>query len=237
MALDRGDAARQVWFGVPSGLAKGGRGRKVLIPARLLRPLLTYVAVERRSACAKFAARGGWAAIDRPIFVEAPVPGRRLTLRGGGSIHADALTPDERARLVVCGGDGTPREAAALWLTEVGQAVRPNSWEAIFARASKLCADAGHPLRVSPHELRHSFAVHMLAMLVQQRLGEAGRSGGEAEGYRQLLGDPLQQVQRLLGHASLATTSIYLDHVACCTDTVDTAIEDLLALLPSEGPR
>ena len=179
--LERAEGERQVWFRVPSGLAKGGRGRQVLIPARLLRLLLAYVAVERRSACAKFAARGGWAATDRPIFVRAPTPGRRLTLQDGGSVCADVLTPDERARLIVCGGDGTPREAAALWLTEVGQPVRPNSWEAVFARASRRCADAGHPLRVSPHELRHSFAVHMLAMLVQQAAcggGTFGRRGG-----------------------------------------------------------
>jgi len=45
--------------------------------------------------------------------------------------------------------------------------------------------------------------------------------------------DPLQQVQRLLGHASLATTYIYLDHVATRADTIDAAVEELLALLPS----
>jgi site-specific recombinase XerD len=53
------------------------------------------------------------------------------------------------------------------------------------------------------------------------------------EGYRQLLGDPLQQVQRLLGHANLTTTYIYLDHIASRADTVDAAVEELLALLPS----
>ena len=47
--------------------------------------------------------------------------------------------------------------------------------------------------------------------------------------YRRLLGDPLQQVQRLLGHSSLTTTYIYLDHLAGCQDTVDTAVEELLS--------
>ena len=76
----------------------------------------------------------------------------------------------------------------------------------------------------------------MLAMLVQRRLREAALPGGAMEGYRQLLGDPLAQVQRLLGHASLATTPIYLDHVASRADTVDTAVEELLALLPARAP-
>jgi len=51
------------------------------------------------------------------------------------------------------------------------------------------------------------------------------------EGYRRLLGDPLQQVQRLLGHASLTTTYLYLDHIATRADTIDAAVEELLALL------
>lgn len=87
---------------------------------------------------------------------------------------------------------------------------------------------------VTPHQLRHTFAVHMLAMLIQHRLRDAALPAGSMEGYRQFLGDPLQQVQRLLGHASLATTYIYLDHVASRADTVDAAVEELLALLPSE---
>src|SRR3546814_16505806 len=68
---------------------------------------------------------------------------------------------------------GLPREPAALWLTEVGQPVRPNSWEVIFTRACKRCAQNGFPLSISPHQLRHAFAVHMLALLIQQRLREA----------------------------------------------------------------
>ncbi len=227
---------RQVWLDLPLGLTKGERGRRVLIPRRLLQQVLAYIAVEREAACAKFLARSGWQAIDRPILIRAPGPGGKLTARDGGAISADVLTPDERGRLVICGGTGTPRESAVLWLTEVGQPVLPNSWEAIFARASRRCAEAGLFLRVSPHQLRHSFAVHMLAMLVQRRLREDAVPGGAMEGYRQLLGDPLQQVQRLLGHASLATTYIYLDHIASRADTVDTAVEELLALLPASAP-
>jgi integrase len=73
----------------------------------------------------------------------------------------------------------------------------------------------------------------MLAMLIQQRLRDAATPAGDMESYRQLLGDPLQQVQRLLGHASLTTTYIYLDHIVSRADTVDAAVEELLALVPS----
>lgn len=229
-------ADRQVWLELPQGLTKGERGRRVLIPRRFVQQLLPYLAVERASAVTKFQARSGWRAIERPIFARAIDPGSRVRLRDGGSVSMDALTPDERGRLVLCAEDGAPAEPAALWLTEVGQPVRPNSWEAVFARASRRCAEAGRPIRISPHQLRHTFAVHMLAMLIQHRLAEASPSAGPMAGYRELLGDPLQQVQRLLGHASLATTYIYLDHIASRADTVDAAVEELLALLPAR-PR
>jgi integrase len=75
----------------------------------------------------------------------------------------------------------------------------------------------------------------MLAMLIQHRLRDAALDAEEPgrESYRRLLGDPLQQVQRLLGHASLTTTYLYLDHLATRADTVDAAVEALLALVPS----
>jgi site-specific recombinase XerD len=41
-------------------------------------------------------------------------------------------------------------------------------------------------------------------------------------------------VQRLLGHASLVTTSIYLDHLSSCSDTIDIAVAEMLALLGEE---
>ena len=230
-------AERQRRIDLPSALTKGDRGRTILLPRRLLPGFDAYMAVERASAIAKFAARRGWEAIERPIFIHRPpLPPPALHLVGGGTMDMEVVSPDERARLVICTDDGTPCEAAVLWLTEVGYPVLPNSWEVIFARASRRCADAGIPVRVSPHQLRHSFAVHMLAMLIQRRLAEAAAPAGAMEGYRQLLGDPLQQVQRLLGHSSLSTTSIYLDHLATRADTVDAAVEELLARVPGYLP-
>jgi site-specific recombinase XerD len=204
---------RQTWFKLPSALTKGDRGRSVLMPRRLIQQIAAYVTVERTLAVAKFQSRSGWREIDRPILIRRPFPGAiGLSLANGGTVPIDAVPPEERGRLVICRDDGSPEELAALWLTEA----------------------AGYPLRVSPHQLRHTFAVHMLAMLIQHRLREAGGGKTEAsmEVYRRLLGDPLQQVQRLLGHASLATTMIYLDHIASRSDTIDSAVEELFALVP-----
>jgi site-specific recombinase XerD len=227
---------RQIWFELPAGLTKGDRGRAILMPGRLLQQLRGYIAVERAHAVDKFKTRAGWRAIERPIFIRRPVPGApSLVLQDGPSVLREALTPTERGSIIICDVDGKPIEPAALWVTEVGQPVRPNSWEVAFARASRRCAANGFAVSVSPHQLRHTFAVHMLAMLVQHQLRSASSmtSAGPAEGYRRLLGDPLRQVQRLMGHASLATTSLYLDHITTRADTVDAAVEELLALLPS----
>lgn len=220
-----GDPTAQLWLHLPPPLTKGNRGRSVLVPRRLLRQIGAYAAVERAAGVVKFATRDGAAKLERPIHVT----------RGNLDRMRDVCTPEERCRLILCDEDGQPREPAALWLTEVGQPVRPNSWEVIFARACNRCAANGFPLSISPHQLRHTFAVHMLALLIQQRLCEAASPAGAAESYRLILGDPLQQVQRLLGHASLTTTYIYLDHIATRADTVDAAVEELLALLP--GPQ
>ena len=145
-------------------------------------------------------------------------------------MRLDTVTPDERRRLVIHSSDGAPAEPAALWLSEVGLPVAPNTWEITFARASRRCQAAGLPFDVHPHQLRHSFAVHMLALLIRQGFGDAHKDQDlSGAAYRRLLGDPLQQVQRLLGHTSIATTYIYLDHLASCQHTVDAAVEELLS--------
>ncbi|WP_353643128.1 hypothetical protein [Mesorhizobium sp. WSM2239] len=170
----------------------------------------SYIDVERAHAVAKFQRRSGWQSIDRPICVHRARFGARLQRVGRGDIALDLLSPEERIRIIVCDGNGTPAEPAVLWLSEIGLPVQPNTWEVIFARASSRCRSFGYYVSISPHQLRHIFALHMLAMLIQHRLRDAALPAGSMEGYQQILGDPLQQVQRLLGHASLTTTYVYL---------------------------
>ncbi len=226
---------RQIWLDLPDAQTKGDRGRQILVPARLLEQVRAYVDVERAHAVGKFQQRSAWQSIDRPIFVHRVRQAARLRLLDGGDMALDLLDPEERCRIIICDNDGTPSEPAALWLSEIGMPVQPNSWEVIFARASSRCRSFGFDVSISPHQLRHTFAVHMLAMLIQHRSRDAALPAGPMEGYRQVLGDPLQQVQRLLGHSSLTTTYIYLDHIATRADTVDAAVEELLGLLPSEA--
>jgi integrase len=233
------NGGKQVAVRLAAGLTKGDKGRTIRIPASLLSRLRSYIEVERTIAVDKFRARDGVRRM--PAAIACSLNGNRIEIATENGrrvpLRVDTVTPDERRRLLVLDSSGAPEQPAALWLSEVGLPVAPNSWEAVFARASRRCQEAGLACDVSPHQLRHSFAVHMLALLIRQRFGEVSvdqdLSGAT---YRRLLGDPLQQVQRLLGHASLATTYIYLDHLAGCQDTVDTAVEELLAGIDMPHP-
>jgi integrase/recombinase XerD len=75
------------------------------------------------------------------------------------------------------------RTGSALFLSERGGAL---SRKTLWVIVQKYAAKAGIERGVKPHQLRHSFASHLL--------------GGGAD---------LRSIQEMLGHANLATTQIY----------------------------
>ncbi|MBX9743047.1 MAG: tyrosine recombinase [Chthoniobacterales bacterium] len=77
----------------------------------------------------------------------------------------------------------SPKSGAAIFLSVRGHPLTPaRIWQLVNSYAKQ----AGLPAMVHPHQLRHSFATHLL-------------SGGA----------DLRIIQELLGHASIATTQIY----------------------------
>ena len=220
--------ARSLAFRLASATAKGSRGRDIRIPIRLIRQLQDYGLIERANALARAQRSGRSRRMDRSI----PVAGhehRALRLGEGDHtvrISVDQLTLTQRARLV----EATTGAPLALWLTEDGRPMPMASWEAVFMRASERCRRFGFKdMDVTPHMLRHSFAVHMLTLLLREQIGwvvsERSRHLGSA--YRRMIGDPLLKLQRLMGHSRIESTYIYLDHLADSQEIVDAAVGKL----------
>ncbi|MBL8537051.1 MAG: site-specific integrase [Hyphomonadaceae bacterium] len=212
-------------------LTKGDKGRTVIVPRSVITSVRQYIELERAIAVAAFRTGERWRSIDA-ILCRRPSSRTHVLVaaRRAERISLDELTPDERLRIVLVDVRGRPLEPAALWLSEIGLPLAPNSWEKVFERARRRCAAAKLRVKVTPHQLRHAFAVHMLAMLIRKTIVAAGADDRDpsSEAYRRLLGDPLHTVQRLLGHSSLETTYLYLNHLAGLQDTVDQAVEELL---------
>ena len=218
-------SARSVAFRLAAATAKGARGRNIRIPIRLIKQMNDYRVIERDNALARGRSdrtRG----IDRPIAVTG-YEHRALRLAGDErKTSVDQLTPSERARLV----DKRTGAPLALWLTEDGRPAPMAAWQAIFTRASERCRRLGFDdIDVTPHMLRHSFAVHMLALLLREQVGWMVNERSQAMGsaYRRLIGDPLLKLQRLMGHRRIESTYLYLDHTEESQAIVDAAVGEL----------
>ena len=115
------------------------------------------------------------------------------------------------------------REPLWLWLNEVGIPMPKETWTDVFKTANLRVAKAFEEGRgngiidrnastpqLSPHSLRHSFALFMLIALhrsIDGRLGSDSVTDYDEERYR----SAWETVRDLLGHRSITTTQqIYL---------------------------
>jgi site-specific recombinase XerD len=87
--------------------------------------------------------------------------------------------------LLVCTDKG-PIKTDYLFPHKQGTCAKPLTRQAVWGVIKKLCAAAGIQRAISPHQLRHSLATHML---------------GE--------GVDLRSLQLLLGHENLSTVQVY----------------------------
>jgi integrase len=195
-------------------VTKRNRPRTVFAPPRLVRALHRYLRIERDELVTRVGASGGYHAGEDAVLVRR-TGSVSVRFADGGSSSLGKLDPSTRRRLMFVTADGQVAGPLALWLGTDGQPVASSTWQSLFHRANVRCERFDLGLKVSPHTLRHSFAVHMLGLLLRQTvlaLGhEPGRHYTSAQVKRLLVGNPLRKLQLLLGHASEATVYAYLD--------------------------
>lgn len=132
---------------------------------------------------------------------------------------------DEDRGLAVAAFNKKSRKAelpTEVFLSERGTALSQRSVQTFFAGASKATG-----IRLTPHGCRHTFAVYQLeAMIKRMAINLKELKSGGADAYRQVLNDPLRQLQLLLGHSQLSTTYIYLDFLEESEVLVEESLAD-----------
>jgi site-specific recombinase XerD len=228
-----GAAQRSIAFRLPASVAKGRKSREIRLSHRWLRRLRDYIDLERPNAIDHRRAHDPRASNDGVVVILNHDRERLLIAQERGQpiwVRMDRLSPAERRYLVMDTDNGRP---AALWLNESGRPMTPAAWEAVFRRAGVRCRALGIDIEVTPRALRHTFATHMLAMLIRAQIGSTSRGHvDEASGaavYRRMIGDPLQKLQRLMGHASLTSTYQYLDTLEESRALVEAAAEQWMS--------
>ena len=185
------------------GAAKGNRERHVDIPASIYDRVRVYVQMERPAYASRLVSRRSTRHGLLIIEEFDAEKGRVLGNQGGKefSYLLKELTFEQRRKAFLDRGRGL--EPAALFLTERGRMPGKDAWQDVFrvasARVLSFASTASYLQGgVQPHSLRHTFAVIMLKFY---------------SALPDFEGDPLIEVQRLLGHASPATTAKYVQYL------------------------
>jgi site-specific recombinase XerD len=223
-----------------AAVTKRNRPRTVFMNARTLRAVHRYIDIERDELVHRPRRQGNYDVVPESLAVRGA--GRHaLTLADGGGSWAYAkLDPDTRHRLMRINEHGQASGPLALWLGEDGLPLRRSTWQSAFRRANQRCASFGLQLAAHPHTLRHTYAVHMLGLLLRHTVRALGiaedrRLDGVAL-RRLLIGNPMRRLQLLLGHGQEATVYAYLDVLDEAQEIVQAAVADWDALTVGGEP-
>lgn len=202
-------SAVPVLFPLGPGTTKGAKPRTTWVDHDTLVEVWDYVRLERAAA----AGRGGWQPSARlggalgvrdPDWEGARIDGVRRSWR--------TLTPNERLRLV--SPDGA---SCLLALRSTGAPF--TDWATVLRRTSQRIRrfEPRFPI-VSPHRLRHTFAMHTLERLIRGYYQQAAALVEHADADAALAlyltkSDPMTVLRDLLGHSSVTMTQVYLSRL------------------------
>jgi integrase len=206
-ALPSRPTAMPIPFPVPAGVTKGRKFRITWVSYDALAAVHRYVELDRAAT----ADGSPWRPPPRwgePLLVTAPdAQGARVN---GVRRRWETLTPSERRRLVAPDGGSC--------LLAVKNSGGPfTAWATVFERASDRIRATAEPRfpQVTPHRLRHSFAMRTLEYLVTGHYRQAARLVKDTDADAALVfylskADPLLVLRDLLGHSTVLTTEKYL---------------------------
>lgn len=190
-----------------------------------MRDLHHYLAIERDELVQRTRQAGGYTWASGHRVVRSTRQAMLVEGRSRGWTY-EGIGYDDRLRLMSVDARGRGLGPLWLWLGEGGQPLKGSTWQSAFRRANERCASFGLDFTVHPHTLRHTFAVHMLGLLLRQTIRAMGMAEDRrftlAQIKRMLIGNPMRKL--LLGHSREKT--VYL-----CLDVLDEAQEIVLAAL------
>jgi site-specific recombinase XerD len=227
---------RDVVLRLSPEVAKGNKARDVYIPLRVYKHLCDYISTERELSTAHPTTVRRLA--GNPLIYVTRLPKNRYRVEGSQTpLPISGITPGHRRRLVERTDTGGVHPVA-VFLSPAGTPLSTKAWDKVFERASQRCAAYGRALKVTPHMLRHTFAVNYLSALIKETIGLVGFQQLDTPGaraYQRMVGDPLRILQRRLGHASITSTFIYLDHLREPRELAETAAQMWDATIAQEA--
>lgn len=200
-----------------AAIAKGGRARRWYLLDDASSLVDSYIATARRAGVERARRRGIYDSLLTIEVSDIKITTHQVRYKYGGSWHDhDNVNIHQRQSMYVDTGQG--REPLWLWLNEAGTPMVKDSWTDVLKTANnrveeqfkqarvtgRVDRNAQSP-RLSPHSLRHSFALFMLIALhksIDDRNGTDNVTDYDAERYR----EAWEMVRDLLGHASITTT-------------------------------
>ncbi|MFG2193421.1 tyrosine-type recombinase/integrase [Streptomyces sp. NPDC048639] len=229
---DRQDGRRSVAFDLAPPTAKRDKGRRILLPNRIVAAMADYMEIERSLVLDRWRARGCPLPAGAVLGSHADQRGVRMPTKDGRlrKVPWSRIAPSIRSRLFLTDEQDRLLGPACVWLGQEARPVTLSAWESVFVRASERCRTNGFDVAATPHVLRHTFAVHLLSALIHEQIGSVDRQDMADGVYRRIIGDPLDHLRRLLGHSSITTTYIYLD----CTDQAQSLIDGAVDAWTSE---
>jgi site-specific recombinase XerD len=225
---------------------KGQRPRSVLVPRRVLRDVIApYLDEDRGASIARAEHYDRYTNLHSMIRVrgEGSNECQAATGRAWKSMEYKDISIARRKLMYSVDHRSHLLAPSMLWLQESGLPASPACFNAVFSRArAHLEKEHGIILRVSPHTLRHTFAIYKLTQLIEATCENIEnlrheRKTSSPQAYNSLIADPLTELQRLLGHASQATTRIYLTYVEQASEIIDGEVEGWAELSPAPAGR